>query len=65
MNSKRILLNSNLPIAVACQGVEAPGPKTASYFKERAVQGSLSAFDTWLAASPDVPPMAGDEIEGN
>jgi len=37
--------------------------KTASYFKELAAKGDLSAFDDWLAATPDAPPMAGDEIE--
>jgi hypothetical protein len=36
--------------------------KTASYFQERATKGSDAAFDAWLAASPDVPPVAGDEI---
>jgi hypothetical protein len=39
--------------------------KTASYFQERAARGDLSAFDLWLAASPDVPPMTGDEIAGD
>lgn len=36
--------------------------KTESYFKERAARGDPAGFDAWLAASPDVPPMPGDEL---
>lgn len=36
--------------------------KTEAYFRERQARGDLSAFDTWLAASPDTPPVAGDEL---
>lgn len=35
--------------------------KTEAYFKERAARGDLTNFDAWLAASPDMPPMPGDE----
>jgi hypothetical protein len=36
--------------------------KTEAYFKERQARGELSAFDDWLAASPDAPPQLGDEL---
>ena len=36
--------------------------KTAAYFRERQARGDLAAFDDWLAASPEVPPVAGDEL---
>jgi len=36
--------------------------KTETYFRERQARGDLNAFDTWLAASPQVPPIAGDEL---
>ena len=36
--------------------------KTAAYFRERQARGDLAAFDDWLAASPEVPPLAGDEL---
>ena len=36
--------------------------KTETYFRERQARGELSAFDTWLNASPDAEPMAGDEL---
>lgn len=35
--------------------------KTESYFKERQQRGEEAGFDAWLEASPDVPPVAGDE----
>jgi hypothetical protein len=35
--------------------------KTEAYFRERQARGELAGFDAWLAASPDVPPPAGDE----
>jgi hypothetical protein len=35
--------------------------KTAAYFRERQARGDLGAFDDWLAASPEAPPLAGDE----
>jgi hypothetical protein len=35
--------------------------KTETYFRERQSRGELNAFDTWLNASPDAEPMAGDE----
>jgi len=35
--------------------------KTEAYFRERQARGDLGAFDTWLAASPPVAPLAGDE----
>ena len=36
--------------------------KTEAYFRERQSRGELNAFDTWLNASADVEPMAGDEL---
>jgi len=38
--------------------------KTEAYFRERRAKGDLAAFDDWLAASPDVGPVEGDEREG-
>ena len=35
--------------------------KTAAYFRERQARGDLAAFDDWLAASPEAPPVAGDD----
>ncbi len=37
--------------------------KTEAYFRERQARGDLSAFDAWLAASADVPPVAGDALD--
>ncbi len=36
--------------------------KTEAYFRERQARGELADFDAWLAASPDAPPLAGDEV---
>lgn len=40
--------------------------KTAAFFRERAQrmseQEALDGFEAWLAASPNVPPMPGDEL---
>ena len=36
--------------------------RRATYFRERQSRGELNAFDTWLNASPDLEPMAGDEL---
>ena len=36
--------------------------KTETYFRERQARGELGAFDTWLAASPEAPPLVGDEL---
>lgn len=36
--------------------------KTETYFRERQVRGDLAAFDTWLAASPEAPPLPGDKL---
>ena len=36
--------------------------KTEAYFRERQARGGLSAFDDWLAASPEAAPMEGDEL---
>ena len=36
--------------------------KTEAYFKERQARGELSAFDAWLAASPEESPQPGDEL---
>ncbi|MCX7898335.1 MAG: hypothetical protein N2441_10750 [Rhodocyclaceae bacterium] len=35
--------------------------KTEAYFRERQQKASEAAFDAWLAAVPDAPPMPGDE----
>jgi len=36
--------------------------KTETYFRERQARGDLAGFDVWLAASPDGPPMPGEEL---
>jgi hypothetical protein len=36
--------------------------KTETYFRERQARGEHNAFNTWLNASPDAEPMAGDEF---
>lgn len=40
--------------------------RTAAFFRERALrmseQEALDGFEAWLAASPDAPPMPGDEL---
>lgn len=36
--------------------------KTDAYFRERQTRGDLSAFDDWLAASPEAAPIEGDEL---
>jgi len=36
--------------------------KTQAYFQERRARADVAAFDAWLAASPDAPPMEGDEL---
>ncbi len=36
--------------------------KTEAYFRERQARGEPIDFDVWLTASPDVEPMAGDEL---
>ena len=35
--------------------------KTEANFRERQARGEPIAFDAWLAASPDAPPLQGDE----
>jgi hypothetical protein len=37
--------------------------KTEVYFQERRARADPAAFDAWMSATPDVPPLAGDEIE--
>jgi hypothetical protein len=37
--------------------------KTEAYWRERRACGDLAAFDAWLAASPDAPPLAGDGVD--
>lgn len=36
--------------------------KTEAYFRERRERGDLTAFDAWLAASPEQPPLDGDTL---
>lgn len=36
--------------------------KTSDYFAQRRARADLSAFDAWLDASPDAPPIAGDAL---
>jgi hypothetical protein len=36
--------------------------KTKTYFRERQARGDLATFDTWLAASPEAPPLPGDKL---
>jgi hypothetical protein len=35
--------------------------KTEAYFRKRQARGEPIAFDAWLAASSDAPPLQGDE----
>ncbi len=35
--------------------------KTEAYFRERQARGEPAAMDAWLDASPDAPPLPGDE----
>lgn len=35
--------------------------KTEAMLRERQARGQAADFDSWLAASPSAPPMAGDE----
>ena len=37
--------------------------KTEAYFKARQARGDLAGFDAWLAASPDLPPLPGDDLQ--
>jgi len=36
--------------------------KTQDHFRELRARADPAAFDAWLAASPNVPPMPGDEL---
>jgi len=36
--------------------------KTQTYFQKRRTRADVSVLDAWLAASPDAPPMEGDEL---
>jgi hypothetical protein len=36
--------------------------KTEAYFRESQARGEPVAFDAWLAASPEAPPLEGDEL---
>ncbi|OCB03094.1 hypothetical protein BBC27_09605 [Acidithiobacillus ferrivorans] len=37
--------------------------KTEAYFRERQASGDIAALDDWLVASPDRPPLKGDEVD--
>lgn len=39
--------------------------KTEAYFRERRERADLANFDAWLDASPDAPPVPGDELPEN
>ncbi|MGD0961542.1 MAG: hypothetical protein ABSB19_17170 [Methylomonas sp.] len=36
--------------------------KTETYFRERQARGEPADLDAWLSISPDVMPIAGDEL---
>jgi len=36
--------------------------ETQAYFQERRARADVAAFNAWLSASPDAPPMEGDEL---
>ena len=36
--------------------------KTSEYFQKRRERADLGAFDAWMEASPDAPPMKGDAL---
>ena len=47
---------------VAAMAEKVSALKTEAYFRERQARGEPIAFDAWLAASPEAPPVAGDEL---
>jgi hypothetical protein len=47
---------------VAAMAKKVSALKTEAYFRERQARGEPIAFDAWLAASPEAPPVAGDEL---
>ncbi|BBL75964.1 hypothetical protein [Methylomagnum ishizawai] len=56
----RISVNQLLISAIA---EKISALQTEAYFHDRQARGDLAAFDAWLSASPDAPPMEGDELE--
>jgi len=56
---ERVPMNQFFVMAIA---EKVSALKTEAYFRERRARGGLDAFDAWLAASPDAPPSAGDEL---
>ena len=59
----RVSCKSGTPIVTAI-AEKISALKTETYFRERRAKGDLAAFDDWLAASPDVGPLEGDERKG-
>lgn len=57
---ERVSMNQFFVTAIA---EKVSALKTEAYFRERQARGDLAAFDAWLAASPDVPPEAGDRFD--
>ncbi len=50
------------PFFVTAIAEKVSALKTEAYFRERQARGEPIAFDAWLAASPDVEPVEGDEL---
>ena len=55
----QLLMNQCLVTAIA---EKISALKTETYFHKRQAQGNLIAFDNWLAACPEVNPLAGYEL---
>lgn len=56
-----VSINQFIATAVA---EKAAAMLTLAFLEERAKRGDPAAFDRILARVPDVPPLPGDEIEG-
>ena len=59
--SDDVSINQFIATAVA---EKAAAMLTLAYLEERAKRGDRAAFDRILARVPDVPPLPGDEIDG-
>ena len=59
--SDDVSINQFIATAVA---EKAAAMLTLAFLEERAKRGDPAAFDRILARVPDVPPLLGDEIEG-
>lgn len=56
--AEKVSMNQFLVTAIA---EKVSALKTETYFQERRARADPAAFAAWLAASPDVAPLPGDE----